>query len=161
MKFFKYLILLIVFYFLILLQKSFLIPYAWHKAVPNLALLVFIALLLTQKRELKQGLLLSIIAGLFLDVFSAYFFGLYILLFMALFFFVGAVRKYFEIDRSLSNLFILLFSVLLYYFLISLLNIGSGWQFNLFNIIYNFLVGILIYFIIKAGYVFYQKRFGK
>ena len=152
MNFFRAFILVVLFYFLFLFQASFLVHLTWHNAGINLVLLVFIVLLFNKKRDIKEGLLLSALAGFFLDVFSSHFFGLYILLFTALFFFVSQIKKRILANNVLGFSSVLFIALLLYYFLSFL----ASHRFNLFDILYNFLAGLAIYFIFKSFYVFKQ-----
>ena len=152
MKLSKAVLLFFLFYFLTLLQTSFLIHHSWRGAGINLVLLVFIIFLFNEKKDIKEGVLLAVLAGFFLDVFSSYFFGIFILFFIFLFFLISQIRKRI-LANNLWGYLLVLFSVLvIYYFFFFLIS----HRFNFFDITYNFLAGIAIYFISKIFYVFRQ-----
>ncbi len=156
MKFSKAFIFFISFYFLSLFQTSFLIHLAWRNAGINLVLLVFLVLLFNKKRDIKEGLLLSVLAGFFLDVFSSYFFGLFVLFFILLFFLVSQIKKRISADNIFGFSSILFIALLLYYFLFFL----ASHRFNFFDILYNFLAGLAVYLIFKGFYAL-KQGFGK
>ena len=156
MKLSEAIYLFIFFHYLTLLQTSFLIHHTWHRVGINLVLLVFVLFLFSKKRDIKEGMILAVLAGFFLDVFSSYFFGLFVLLFIILFFVVSYIKKRISENNFWGYLLVLFPALIIYYFFFFLISHG----FNFFNILYNFLVGIVIYFILKAIYVF-KQGFGK
>jgi len=156
MKLSKAVIIFFLFYLLTLLQMSFLIHHSWHNTGIHIVLLVFLLFLFNTKRDIKDGLILAILAGFFIDVFSSYFFGLFILLFIILFFVVSYVKKRVSAN-NFSGYCLVSFSALVIYYLLFFV---VSYKFNLFNILYNFLAGIVIYFISKMIYVLKQV-FGK
>jgi len=156
MKLSKVVTLFFLFYLLTLLQTSFLIHHTWHNAGICFVLLVFVLLLFDKKRDIKEGLVLAVLAGFFLDVFSSYFFGLFISLFIVLFFVVSYVKKRISTNNFSGYCLVLLSTLIIYYLLFFLIS----YKFNFFDILYNFLAGIVIYFISKLAYVL-KQGFGK
>jgi len=156
MKLSKTLILFLLFYFLTLLQTSFLIHYSWHNAGIHLVLLIFVLLLFNKKKDIKEGLVLAVLAGFFIDIFSSYFFGLFILLFIILFFLVSYLKKRISANNFSGYCLILLLTILIYNLLFFLIS----YKFSFLDVLYNFLVGVVIYFISKAIYVL-KQGFGK
>lgn len=80
----KVLISIIVFYFLVLIQTSFLVHFTIFGTVPNIVLILVILWNLLEKRRSYFGLINAIIAGFFLDVFSNHFIGFYVLILVGL-----------------------------------------------------------------------------
>lgn len=161
MNWIKALSLIVLFYLLAIFQNSFLINFAWHKAYLNLVLLALIVLFFKKKREIKEGFLLSLFAGFFMDIFSSYFFGLAILLFFLIYLLIEKIKKYFLATSFWSFCIVLAVSLIFYYLVFFLFNIFKPHYFNIFEILYNFLIGIVIYFISKLIYVFAGQRFRK
>jgi rod shape-determining protein MreD len=157
MTWIKSLFFIIFFYFLSVFQKTFLIHFSWQDACLNLSLILIIVLFFQRNRGTKDSFLISIFAGFFLDIFSSYFFGLHILIFSALYYLIQKLKKYFLINHFFTFC-IILFCSLAFYSLVYLL-IGCG--FNIFDILYNFSIGILFYFIVKFVYVFTEQWFKK
>ncbi|MBU4022762.1 rod shape-determining protein MreD, partial [Patescibacteria group bacterium] len=145
MKLSKAVFLFFLFYVLTLIQTSFLIHYSWRGTGINLVLLVFIIFLFNHKKDIKEGVLLAVMAGFFLDIFSSYFFGLFILFFIILFFLISQIRKRILANNLWGYLLVLFSIIIIYYFFFFLISRS----FNFFDVIYNFLVGIVIYFILK------------
>jgi len=140
--------LIIAFYILTLFQNSFLI----HFRPINLVLLVFTAMLFNKKRSL----FFPVLCGFFLDILSSYFFGIFTLFFIFLYFIVIQLKKRVSYTNFIGFSMILFFTLIIYYSLF-FLTIRS---FNFFDFFYNFLFGILIYFIFKFYYVC-RQRFGR
>lgn len=80
----KILISIIIFYFLALLQTSFLVHFSICGIVPNLILIVVILWNFFEKPKNYCGLYSAVIGGFFLDIFSNRFIGFYILILLAL-----------------------------------------------------------------------------
>jgi rod shape-determining protein MreD len=73
----KILLLVLFFYFLVLIQNSFLIHFV---NLPNLVL-IFVGLInILEDKTKKAGLISAVIGGFFLDMFSSQFIGYYILI---------------------------------------------------------------------------------
>ena len=81
----KTIFLLFFIYFLTLLQVSFLSHFSFWGFVPNYVLLFLIFINLFEDSDGKFGLMVALIGGFFMDVFSFhsdYFFGIYMLFFL-------------------------------------------------------------------------------
>ncbi len=161
MSWIKSLAFILFFYLLTIFQSSFLIHFAWHNTCLNLVLLVLIVLFFKKKREINEGFLLSFFAGFFIDIFSSHFFGLVILLFFLIYLLIEKIKKYFLATSFWSFCIVLGASLIFYYLVFFLFNIFRPHYFNVFTILYNFLIGILIYFIAKLVYVFTEQWFSK
>lgn len=74
----------IIFYFLALLQASFLPHFSVFGIVPNIVLFFVFLINLFEKNERTTGLIAAFAAGLFLDIFSGGFIGFYILISLAI-----------------------------------------------------------------------------
>jgi len=153
MKLSKAVFLFFLFYILTLIQTSFLIHHLWCSAGVNLVLLVFIVSLFSEKKDIKEGVLLAVLSGFFLDIFSSYFFGLFILFFIVLFFLISQTKKRILANNLWGYSLILFSTLIIYYFFFFLID----HSFNFFDVVYNFLVGIVIYFISKMVYVFKRE----
>jgi rod shape-determining protein MreD len=87
------LLLILAFYFLVLLQTSFLVHFNIYGTIPNFVIIFVILLNFFEKPEKKLGIVLGFLAGLFLDIFSSSFFGFYTLILSAISFFIKYVLK--------------------------------------------------------------------
>lgn len=91
----KILISIILFYFLALLQTSFLVHFAISRIVPNLILILVILWNLFENPKNYFGIYAALIGGFFLDIFSNCFIGFNILILAGLAIFIKFVfRKY-------------------------------------------------------------------
>lgn len=89
----KILISIIVFYFLVLVQSSFLVHFTVFDAVPNVVLILIIIWNFLEKRKNYFGVINALIGGFFLDIFSNRFIGFYVLILMGLAIFIKLVFK--------------------------------------------------------------------
>ncbi len=89
----KILISIIVFYFLVLLQTSFLVHFTVFGAVPNIVLILVIAWNVLEKKRNYFGIANALIAGFFLDIFSNHFIGFYILILVGSAIFIKLIFK--------------------------------------------------------------------
>lgn len=80
----KILISIIVFYFLVLIQTSFLVHFTIFDAVPNIVLILVIVWNILEKRKNHLGVINALMGGFFLDIFSNRFIGFYILILVGL-----------------------------------------------------------------------------
>ncbi len=87
----KYLISIIIVYFLIMLQRSFLTHF--FNFCPNLVFIFIIFLNLLESRDNFFGIYFSLISGFLLDIFSVGIFGYYLFLFLLTSFFIKIVIK--------------------------------------------------------------------
>jgi len=97
----KILISIIVFYFLVLIQTSFLVHFTIFDVIPNIILILIILWNLFEKRKDYFGVVNGFIGGFFLDIFSNHFVGFYILIFVGLAIFIKLIfKKYVRIPFS-------------------------------------------------------------
>lgn len=89
----KILILIIFFYFLTLLQTSFLVHFSIFGLVPNFVLLLVILWNFSEKTKNLTGLFAALIGGFYLDVFSNRFFGFNILILLGIVIFIKLILK--------------------------------------------------------------------
>lgn len=124
----------------------------------HLLLLFFVLFIFFEKENWKKTFFypLAFFAGLSLDLFSPFYFGAYILIFfgilktLQLFFGFLAKKSFFVF------LFIIFLALFEFDFLEAIfLSLTSGYFYfpSFFSIIYNLLLGCLLYF----GYVFFKK----
>jgi len=100
----KILISIIVFYFLVLIQTSFLVHFNILGIVPNLVLISVVLWNLFEKSKNYFGLYVALIGGFFLDIFSNYFIGFYILILFTLVIFLKLVfKKYVRVPFTEKN----------------------------------------------------------
>jgi len=89
----KILLSIILFYFLVLIQTSFLVHFTIFDAVPNIVLILVLGWNLLEKRKNYLGVTNALIGGFFLDVFSSHFIGFYILILIGLAIFIKLIFK--------------------------------------------------------------------
>ncbi len=157
----KEICLIIFFYLLTLFQNSFLIHYLYNGNIVNIVLAFVIIFAFFQKEESHIGLIAALSGGLFLDIFSPYFFGLFTLTSLSFFLLIKFLKSFFASNKFISFSIISFVVFLLYEVLLSLLSLSSGLHFNFFNFLFNFLLSLIIYLLFRLGYVFVQKSFSK
>ena len=140
---------LIFFYFLALIQASFLVHYGINGGTLNLVLVSIILFNFFEKSESKSGFLIGGVGGFYLDIFSPYFPGLFTLLGIAAAFLIRILKPFFDIKKFISFIIILFIILLSYEIILSLATLAHGFYFNVFNLLYNFLAGILIFVLLK------------
>jgi len=89
----KLLILTIILYLLVILQTSFLVHFNIAGLTLNIALFLVIIWNILEDPKKYLGIYLALIAGFFLDVFSSYFIGFNILIFLMLSLFIKYIFK--------------------------------------------------------------------
>lgn len=124
----KILIFLPIFYFLLLLQQSFLPNLAIRGQVPNLLLIsVFLIAFFSQKRE--EAISGAFLAGLLLDIFSSFPLGFFAFLFVLLVLFFQLFSRLFEKSDLLAPItfigFFLFYKILLMVFVFFLGLLGQ------------------------------------
>ena len=87
----KIIFFILFFYFLILLQESFFVHFFSY--LPNIVLVIICLVNILEDREKDFGVFISLIGGIFLDIFSETFFGFYILTSILISFFIKIVLK--------------------------------------------------------------------
>ena len=88
----KSLFIILFFYFLVLLQTSFLVHFSLWGYVPNL-ILISVVLLNIFIPNVKLGVGAALIGGFLLDVFSSNFFGFWILILLGISIFIQYILK--------------------------------------------------------------------
>ncbi len=164
----KVLFLSLIFYLILLIQESFLPHFNIRGVVPNLVL-IFVCLFSffekSKKRDEKYGIILVIIVGFFLDIFSVSFFGRFILILTAIYFLTRKTLSYFrDIPPKYSIFyFLLLFalSLILFEFLgalsfhYSLPNLHD----LLIKIIYNLIIATIIFYLYLGTKTIWAKHY--
>lgn len=152
---------LIFFYLLAIIQTSFLVHYGIRGGLLNIVLISIILFNFFEKKESKLGFIVGAAGGFYLDIFSPYFPGLFTLVGMAASILIRTLKPFFEIKKFISFVIILSIVLLFYEIILTLAILSNGFYFNVFSLIYNFLVGVVIYFLVKISYVQIQKRIKK
>ena len=142
-----------VFYLLALLQNSFFIHFSLAGATPNLILALFLTLLFFGKKNNFYLFFLSVLAGIFLDIFSAGYLGVSIIILFA----IGLLAKKVQIslkegeDNYSFIFFILIFAVAqaLYDFISQLPNLIKFDAHLFLELIWSVLCASLLFFLIK------------
>lgn len=94
-------IIILIFYFLILLQSSFLIHFNFFNFLPNLVLIFLVFLNFFRKTNDFPDLIIAFTAGFLLDIFSNRFIGFYVLICLAIYYFIKfLVKKYIYLERA-------------------------------------------------------------
>jgi rod shape-determining protein MreD len=121
------------FFILVLVQTSFLPHFVSHL---NLVLLFLIISLFFGKG--KNDYIIGLIAGIYLDIYSGYFFGIYILVALVI---TALIRRLkYILDQGLVSYLIISFVILLIYQLIFLI---LGARFSFVTLLFNFLFLVL------------------
>jgi rod shape-determining protein MreD len=101
--------LIILFFFLTILETSFLVHFRIFDFIPNLILIAIILINLFEKTENLRGVFSAILGGFFLEVFSSNFwgynfFGFYILLFLLISIFIKLIfKRYFRLPNLIYD----------------------------------------------------------
>jgi len=95
-------IFLITFYFLALVQTSFLIHFNLFLLGYIFVFIIVIFVNLSEELDQREGLFIAGLGGLFLDIFSAQLFGLGILLFIGLAVLTKIIKNYIQIPSRHS-----------------------------------------------------------
>lgn len=150
---YKIIILILLFYFLVLLQNSFFIHLNIYGASPDLVLiLVCLVSFFFSRGNVKlesgknnysrdAGMLLIIFAGILADIFSSPFFGISIVSFLAVYF---LIKKSVGLLRDVSGQYQIIYFLPI--FVVSLA-------------LYNFLIGVPSYFRGPADFYFFSNPY--
>jgi rod shape-determining protein MreD len=154
----KKIIFTIFFIFLLtLLQVSFFAHFRIKGASPNILLIAFALISFFSKPKSNFIFLVAISSGLFLDIFSSSFFGLYSLIFIILALINKKLSISIEKKTTFSLVLILLASLFFYQLALTLFRLifqNKYLFFNIWSLLYDFILGLILYFI----YVFCRKR---
>ncbi len=145
-------------FFLLLVQNSFLPHFSFQGAVLNLVLIFVFFIAFFESRDSKAGLAAALFGGAGLDIFSPYFFGVFILLMAGTLVLIKLLKPFFERDRALS--FILLWGAVLvfYYSILAIASYPDGLGPTFFGFFSTFLFGLLVYLLRICIYVPFKKR---
>jgi rod shape-determining protein MreD len=151
-------IILLTIFFLLLIQKSFLPHFSFQGAVFNLVLIFVFFIAFFESRDSKAGIAAALAGGAGLDIFSLYFFGVFILLMAGTLVLIKILKPFFERDRVLS--FILLWGAVLvfYYSILAIASYPHSLSFTLFGFFSTLLFGLLAYLLRICIYVPFKKR---
>jgi rod shape-determining protein MreD len=164
---FLYIATIFLFYLFAVLQNSFFVHFSLFGAVLNIVFIFFFLLVFFQKKASYYKIIFySIFAGLFLDFFSYTYFGVSIILLL----FVGLIGKKIQTSLQEKNndkfptayfVLLFLFSFTVYDFLLRIflssfnflavlqsVNIGF-----ILEVVYNFFVAFVVFYIYKKFFV--------
>jgi len=121
---YKFLAIILFFYFLTLFQNSFVSHFAIFGVFPNLVLILFCLLSFFENSHRYFNIFLALTAGFFLDIFSNSFFGVSIFSFIIIYFFIKETIHFLrDISQEYSVIYFILtfiFSIILYGFFFGL-----------------------------------------
>lgn len=168
MAWIKYPIIAILFYLFAVLQNSFFAHFSLFGAVPNLVLIFFISFVfLEQKNSYYPVIFYAICAGLFLDFFSYTYFGVSMILLLALGLLIKKTQTLLQEKRD--NKFPLMYflplftvSLLIYDLLFSIFINSFRFEQILLNfnlsyaveVIHNLLIAFVVFYILKKFFRF-------
>ena len=157
-KMVKKIILLLLFPFFSVLQNTFFGHFGKTAGILNFVLVFFVVILFFDKRIAKSYFLypVAFFAGLSLDLFSPFFFGVYILLFFVLAEVLKRISFLVVKKNFITFIFSLVVSILLFELAESFIFSMSAKQYipvQFSRVIYNCLLGSLLY----LGYVCIKK----
>lgn len=164
----KILILFIIFYILTLFQNAFLIHFNIKGIIPNFVLILVFFLNFFEKPGQYFGFWAALFGGFLLDIFSDHYFGLSIIIFLIISFFVKKSLHFLkerQIQKPLVYFLPLLFFSLIVYKLFFLLVFSISYSHfsfqitlnTLIEILYNFILGFLIFCLYKI----YKIKYGE
>ncbi len=158
----KYFITAILFYIFAVLQNSFLIHFNILGVIPNFVLIFYFLLLFFEKTDkFYLGIFGAFLAGFFLDVFSHHYFGISMLLLLAIMF---AVKKILQLlwkrsDKYSAIYFASLFLLFLFLYKIFLnvADFGLDWKIFIFGG-YNLFFALIGFFIFDKFNIFRKEN---
>jgi len=89
----RFIFFLFLFYFLVLIQTSFLAHFTIFGYVPNIVIFLVIIWSLVENKRNPNGFYVAFFGGLFLDIFSSNIIGFYILILLTLVFLIKTIIK--------------------------------------------------------------------
>lgn len=159
--FYKYLILIVFFYFISLIQNSFLVHFSILGVIPNLILILTCLFTFFEKPQSYYGIVSAVIGGFFLDIFSGSFIGMSILSLIIIYFLIKEfLRRLKDIPSEYLFLYfilILIFVLLFYELFVSLFSVLFNYSslsfFHIYallvKITYNLILGLIGFFLFK------------
>lgn len=148
---FKYLFLIVIFYFLAVLQSSFLSYFNILGSVPNLIFVLFFLLIFFDKnKNLFDNLLLAIFAGFFLDIFNTSFLGISVILLVLIYFIIAKLLNSLKssTDQYPLAYFVPIFIISLLIYQTGNKNLNFSWVF-VADVFYNLIFALIGYFIFR------------
>lgn len=154
----KVLISALVFYFLILIQTSFLVHFAIFSVVPNLILISVVIFNFFENPRKNSGFLIAVIGGFYLDLFSNFQIGVSIFSLVILVFLIKKFLKFIGEENVFYFILLFVFSLIFYDLILALLGsvFNQSFSFSLIfsksrimEVIYNLGVGILAFYSAK------------
>jgi rod shape-determining protein MreD len=95
----KIIVLILIFYFLVVFQTSFLAHFKTLSFLPSLGIIFLIFLNIFEKPQEKTALITSLVSGFILDAFSSKPFGFYALLFLLISLIIKLIiKKYLRLE---------------------------------------------------------------
>jgi len=152
----KILFFILLFYFLVILQGSFLVHFTVGNIVPNLVLISVVIFNFFEKSRKNTGFLVAVIAGFYLDLYSAFPMGVFILSLLLLTFLIKKFFKFIGEENFFYFIFSLFFSLIFYRLFLficdSFLRQSFYFNFNKLQLVelgYNFILGVLVFYFVK------------
>lgn len=154
----------LLFYFFVILQNSFFIHFSFFGSVPDFVFILFFCYIFFEKKDDLQLILLSAVAGLFLDVFSSAHIGTSVILLIIVGFLAKKVQIAFKEtkDSRPFSYFIPLFAgsfiiykllVEAYFWFFTSTPFSSVLQMSFFAAItYNLVVSSVFFYVFKKIY---------
>ncbi|MBU2539830.1 rod shape-determining protein MreD [Patescibacteria group bacterium] len=159
--FYKPLILIVFFYFISLIQNSFLVHFSIFGVIPNLVLILVCLFIFFEKTQTYYGLVSAVIGGFFLDIFSGSFIGISTLSLIIIYFLIKEILCHLKDIPSkylfLYFIIVLIFTMLFYELFFGLSSIFLNHSFPIYfgvcaflvRIIYNLIIGLVFFYIFK------------
>ena len=158
----KTLIIILLFYFFAILQNSFFAHFSLFGAVPNLIFILFFLIIFFQKNISYYWVIFySVVSGLFLDIFSYTYFGVSVIILLAIGFLIKKIQlllKEKKDEYPLNYFLSLFFGAFISYNLLLLIYllffdpthavINFGWVF-FDGIVYNLFFAVIGFYICK------------
>jgi len=159
---YKYILLVVVFYFISLIQNSFLAHFGILGVVPNFLLVLVCLFTFLDSAHSRLGVVSAISAGVFLDFLGSSFLGISVLAMISIYFFVRKTLVYLvDFPKEYSILYfipIIIFATVFYGLIINFLNFLFSWSISLsfngwailFEILLNMTLGVIGFYIFKV-----------
>lgn len=154
----KFLFFILFFYILALLQTSFFVHFSIYGGSANLILISVILVNFFERTKKISGLFIAGIGGFYLDVFSGFYIGTSVFLLVILSFFIKKVLDFLYQKKVIY--FVLIFFLMFAFYNLGALLLNSFMELsfpfsyclkelNLAEIIYNLVIGLFCFYLIK------------
>jgi rod shape-determining protein MreD len=150
----KYLILIILFYLLAVLQSSFFVHFNLFGAIPNLVLLLFfLATFFSERSNYYETAFYATTAGFFLDIFSPSTFGVSIILLLLLGFFIKKAQDL--LKEKNGDCFPIIYFLPLFFITLTVYTFITAGLNLVFiaQVIYNLLLATLSFLVYKKYFI--------